>query len=379
MKKILTAIGNYCKNTDYWLVSFCLACSGLSVLLLSGLYANEYIEKRTVITQVAAIGIGIVFSVVLSKIDYRFIAKMWKLHVPLALFLVGLTFTSLGKQVNDSVDDRAWLNLFGVNLQPSEFFKISFIMSFAYHLSRVKDDINTPKNIILLCLHGAVPVLLIHFQGDDGSALIFALIFAFMLFSAGLSWKFVGAALAAVAVGLPAVWFSNIMNYDQKMRFLALLHPDDPQYAKYIYQQYRGNISIGSGGVWGKGIFTGEHRYVPEMQNDFIFSFAGEAIGFVGCMSIIILLTLVCMRLLFNSHRCPDALGRYIYIGVFAMMSSQTIINIGMNLTVLPVIGVTLPFFSAGGSSVIATYLGLGLALSVYMYNTKGLFSDNIN
>lgn len=378
MKKILSAVGGYCKSTDYWLAGFCVACSALSVLLLSGIYVNEYIIKETVITQIVASLIGLAAAVVLSKIDYRFIAKMWKLHVPLALFLVGLTFTSLGRQVNDSVDDRAWLKLFGVNLQPSEFFKISFIMSFAYHLHLVRENVNTPKNILLLCAHGAIPVLIVHLQGDDGSALIFALIFAFMLFAAGLSLKLVAGAAGAVLVALPVVWFSGIMNYDQKMRVLALMNPDDPQYAKYIYQQYRGNISLGSGGMWGKGLFSGEHRYIPEMHNDFIFSYAGEAIGFVGCAAIILLLTMVCMRLLMNSQRCPDALGRNIFIGVFAMIASQTIINIGMNLTLVPVIGVTLPFFSAGGSSVISNYLGLGLALSVYMYNTKGLFADNI-
>lgn len=378
MKKIFGALGNYCKNTDYWLFLFSLTCSGLSIALLIGLYRNEYVAKGIVTTQILAVGIGILLAIILSKIDYRFIAKMWKLHVPLALLLVGLTFTSLGKQVKDSVDDRAWLEFFGFGLQPSEFFKISFIMSFAYHLSLVKDDLNSPKNVLLLCVHGAIPMLIIHFQGDDGSALIFALIFAFMLFAAGLAWKYVALAAGAVAVALPTLWFANIMNYDQKMRFLALFNPDDPAFSKFIYQQYRGNISIGSGGVWGKGILSGEHRYVPEMQNDFIFSFMGEAIGFVGCIAAIALLTMVCLKILFNSRRCPDALGQNICVGVFAMIASQSIINLGMNLTILPVIGITLPFFSAGGSSVIATYLGLGLALSVYMYNTKGLFADNI-
>ena len=379
MKKLFSSIGNYCKSTDYWLVLFCLACSGLSVFLLYSIYFNEYTTKSAVLTQISAAGIGLFLAVVLSKIDYRFIAKMWKLHVPLALFLVGLTFTSLGMQAKESVDDKAWIKLFGVNLQPSEFFKISFIMSFAYHLSLVKDDVNKPKNILLLCLHGAIPVLIVHLQGDDGSALIFALIFAFMIFAAGLSWKLIAAAVGTVVVALPVAWFGNIMNYDQKMRVLALMNPDDAQYAKYIYQQSSGNISIGSGGVWGKGLFSGEHRYVPMMHNDFIFSFAGEALGFVGCISIIALLTAVCMKISINSQHCHDALGRNICIGVFAMIASQTIINIGMNLTITPVIGVTLPFFSAGGSSVISNYLGLGLALSVYMYNTRGLFSDNIN
>lgn len=378
MKKFFGYIGDYCKTTDYWLILLSLCCSGLGVVLLMGIAGDGYIGRGKIITQAAATCAGLLAAIILSKIDYRFIAKMWKLHVPLALFLVILTFTPLGKQVKESVDDRAWLEIFGIGLQPSEFFKISFIMSFAYHLSLVKDDLNSTKNILLLCAHGAVPVLLIHFQGDDGSALIFAFIFILMLFAAGIAWKYIIMAFGAVVIAIPVIWFGGIMNYDQKMRFLAIFHQDDPQFKDIFYQQYHGNISIGSGGVWGKGIFHVEHRFVPEMQNDFIFSFAGEAIGFIGCISIIALLAAVCLKILHNSRRCPDALGQNICVGVFAMLASQSIINVGMNLSVIPVIGVTLPYFSAGGSSVLSTYMGVGLALSVYMFNTKGLFADNI-
>ncbi|WP_312640522.1 FtsW/RodA/SpoVE family cell cycle protein [Hydrogenoanaerobacterium sp.] len=376
MKKFFGYIGDYCKTTDYWLILLSLACSGLGIALLMGIADDNYISQGKVITQIIATGAGLLAAIILSKIDYRFTAKMWKLHVPLALFLVILTFF-IGKQVSESIDDRAWLEIFGIGLQPSEFFKISFIMSFAYHLSLVREDINSTKNILLLCAHGAVPVLLIHLQGDDGSALIFAFIFVFMLFAAGVAWKYILMAFGAVAVALPVLWFA-IMNNDQKLRFLAIFHPDDPQFKDIFYQQYHGNISIGSGGVWGKGIFHVEHRFVPEMHNDFIFSFAGEAIGFVGCIAVIALLAAICLKILFNSRRCPDALGQNICVGVFAMLASQSIINIGMNLSVVPVIGVTLPFLSAGGSSVLSTYMGMGLVLSVYMYNTKGLFADNI-
>ncbi|MBC8547472.1 FtsW/RodA/SpoVE family cell cycle protein [Clostridiaceae bacterium NSJ-31] len=377
MKKVIHAIGNYFRTTDYWLLLLCITCSGISVVLLFGIYRNEYIGDGKIFTQAAAILMGLMAAVILSKIDYRFIAKMWKLHVPLALFLVILTFF-IGKQVSETVDDKAWLEIFGFNLQPSEFLKISFIMSFAYHLSLVKEHLNAPKNVLLLCLHGAVPVLLIHFQGDDGSALIFALIFVVMLFSAGLSWKYLVTALVGAAIAIPVVWF-GVMNYDQKMRFLAIFHPDDPEFATIFYQQYHGNISIGTGGVWGKGILTDKLRYVPEMHNDFIFSVAGEMLGFVGCIAIIGLLAAICLKILHNYRRCPDALGQNICVGVFAMYASQIIINIGMNLSVVPVIGVTLPFLSAGGSSILSTYMGIGLVLSVYLYNTKGLFTDNIS
>lgn len=373
MKKIVSAIGGYFKTTDYVLILFCMLCSSLSIVLLMG---NEYLQTgndKTVLTQVVASSAGLIAAIILSRISYLFIAKMWKLHVPLAILLVGLTFF-IGKQ---TAGQQAWLEILGVGLQPSELMKISFIMSFAYHLSLVKDEMNSPKNMLLLCAHGAAPVLLISFQGDDGSALIFAFIFVIMIFAAGIAWKYIIMGVSAVVVALPVLWF-GIMNTDQKMRFLAIFYPDDPKYETIFYQQKNAGISIGSGGVWGKGLFNTSHRYVPEMHNDFIFSFAGEAIGFVGCIAIIALLTIVCLKVLFNLRRCPDALGQSICVGVFAMLASQSIINLGMNLSVMPVIGVTLPFFSAGGSSVFSSYLGVGLVLSVYMYSSKGLFADNV-
>lgn len=378
MKKFFCAIGGYFKTTDYMLMLFCVASSAMSVCLLLG---NEYLrsesgKNNTALVQMVASGMGLLLAIILSKISYRFIAKMWKLHVPLALFLVGLTFF-IGKRVSDTVDDRAWLEIFGIGMQPSEFMKISFIMSFAYHLWLVKDDLNAPKNVLLLCAHGAVPTLLVAMQGDDGSALIFLFIFIFMFFMAGVAWKYILMAVSAVVVALPVLWF-GIMSTDQKMRILAIFHPDDPLYETIFYQQRNGNISIGSGGVWGKGLFDTSHRYVPAMHNDFIFSFAGEALGFVGCIAIIALLVAICLKVLFNLRRCPDELGQHICVGVFAMFASQSIINLGMNLSVMPVIGVTLPFFSAGGSSALSSYLGVGLVLSVYMYSSKGLFADNV-
>ena len=376
MNKVLGAIKNYIRTTDIWLFLCCIACSTFSVLLLAGLYNDEMVYFSVVKTQVVAALLGLLFAIILSKIDYRFIAKMWKLHVPLALFLVGLTFF-IGTSV-DGVDDKAWLNLFGFNMQPAEFMKISFIMSFAYHLSLVRENLNAVKNLIPLCVHGGIPVLIVHFQGDDGTAVIFAFMFAIMLFAAGLSWKYLAVAAGVVLAALPVIWFS-IMDEDKRMRFLAVFDPENPDLKDIVYQQYHGLVSIGSGGVWGKGIFSGNHRNsVPESHNDFIFSFAGEAVGLIGCIAIIALIAAICFRVLATSRRSGDPLGAYVCIGVFSMIASQTIINVGMNLSIMPVIGVTLPFFSAGGSSVLSVYLGIGLALSVYMGNAKGLFADHM-
>ena len=150
--------------------------------------------------------LGLGAAVIISNIDYHFIVKLWKLYIPISVFLVVLTFF-VGLQVDESVDDKAWLRLpFGLTFQPSELLKICFIMSFAYHLSKVRSEINKPLNVLLLCAHGAFPILLIHFQGDDGTAIVFAFIFIVMLFAAGIDWKYMLAGIALLAVAVPIAW-----------------------------------------------------------------------------------------------------------------------------------------------------------------------------
>ncbi|WP_040197348.1 FtsW/RodA/SpoVE family cell cycle protein [Candidatus Soleaferrea massiliensis] len=373
MKKIFSSIAGYIKGTDKALFFLCILTSGFAVLILAGLSISfPYLGRMPIVQGVAAVG-GLVVAIIISKIDYRTLGKLWKFYVPVLLALVALTFI-IGVQ-NGTADDKAWIPLpFGLSFQPSEWLKIAFILTFSYHVDAVRDEINKLKNVLLLGLHGIFPVLLIHFQGDDGTALIFAFIFVAMLFAAGLSWKYIAAAAGVLVVALPILWF-KVFDQDQRDRFLILFNPNsDTQGLEY--QQINGKISIGSGQVFGNGLFSGEHRYVPEIQNDFVFSFIGEALGFLGCLLVVGLITALCVKILLVSRASADWMGKSICVGVFMMLASQTIINIGMNLGVLPVIGVTLPFFSAGGSSVVTVYMGIGLVLSVYMHNKTTLFME---
>ena len=180
------------------------------------------------------------------------------------------------------------------------------------------------------------------------------------------------AAGSAVAL-LPIVWFF-IMDEDKRMRVRVMLNPAlDPQNTGW--QQLTGRIAIGSGRMWGVGIFADKHQYVPEIYNDFIFSFIGEALGFVGTLVVIFLLCGICGKALLTGGLAGDYLGRYICVGVFAMMAFQVVVNIGMNIGLMPVVGITLPFFSSGGSSLLSNYLAMGLVLSVYMGSKPNLFS----
>lgn len=380
MKKIRDFIKKYYAAVDKWLLFFCVSISAIGILCQYSLVNSKQaatlnIGDRVALVQVAASLLGIGAAIIISNFDYHFMSKLWKLYLPASVFLVILTFF-IGMQVDETIDDKAWLRLpFGLTFQPSELLKICFILSFAYHLSKVCGEINKPANLALLCLHGAFPVILIHFQGDDGTALIFGFIFLTMLFAAGLSWKYIVAGIPIVAAAIPVVW-QYFLTDDQRTRFLAVYFTEYADPLGADYQQRLSRISIGLGQLQGEGLFKEDYWYVPKMHNDFVFSFICQALGFVGALVVISLLFGICFRCIFDAKNALDPLGAYICYGVFAMFFFQCIINIGMCVSVLPVIGITLPLLSAGGTSISITYLGIGLVLSVHVHRRRNIFYE---
>ncbi len=380
MKKIREFIKKYFAAVDKWLLFFCISISVIGILCQYSLVNSNQaptlnIGERVALVQVLAFILGITAAIILSNFDYHFMAKLWKLYMPVSVFLVILTFF-IGMQVDETVDDKAWLRLpFGLTFQPSELLKICFILSFAYHLSKVYGQVNRPTNLLLLCLHGAFPVVLIHFQGDDGTALIFGFIFLTMLFAAGLSWKYIIAALPVIAAAIPIAW-QYLLTDDQRTRFLAVYFEEYADPLGTDYQQRLSRISIGLGQLQGEGLFQEDYWYVPKMHNDFVFSFIGQALGFVGAMLVVAFLCGICFRCILDAKNALDPLGAYICYGVFAMFFFQCLINIGMCISVLPVIGITLPLLSAGGTSIAITYLGIGLVLSVHVHRRRNIFYE---
>lgn len=380
MKKLREYIKKYFNAVDKWLLFICISVSVIGILCQYSLVNSKQastlnITERVAFVQVLALVLGLIAAIIVSNFDYHFMTKLWKLYMPISIFLVILTFF-IGMQVDETVDDKAWLRLpFGLTFQPSELLKICFIMSFAYHLSKVHGQMNRPLNLLLLCIHGAFPVILIHFQGDDGTALIFGFIFATMLFAAGLSWKYIIAAIPIVAAAVPLAW-QYILTDDQRTRFLAVYFEEYADPLGADYQQRLSRISIGLGQLQGEGLFQEDYWYVPKMHNDFVFSFIGQALGFAGAMIVVALLCGICFRCIIDAKLALDPLGAYICYGVFAMFFFQCLINIGMCISILPVIGITLPLLSAGGTSIAITYLGIGLVLSVHVHRRRNLFYE---
>lgn len=364
---MLNIIRDYIRSIDKLLVTLCIVCSFVSVVLLSIIsqaFQGEF-GKRMVIVQIAASLLGIALMVGISIFDYKLYTRLWFLHYPLCILFVLSTFIfGIGRQ---GADDRAWIEIFGVNVQPSEFLKVSTILTLAAHADRVKESVNSFAGILRLCIIGLIPCILVIMQGDDGSAIIFLLIFACVMYTAGVSYKLIAAAAACVAVAIPLAW-NFVLNNDQKLRFLVLF--DDSVSSAVVFQQNAGLKAISSGHIWGNLISGNSYTYVPEMNNDMIFSFIGNALGFFGCIVVVAILFTICIRILTACRGVDEGMqGNVISAGLFAMIAFQTIINIGMNLKVSPVVGITLPLFSAGGSSVLTTYIAMGVVLSVYRQN----------
>ena len=359
------------RRIDWLLLLLVTLCAGTSVLMLHVMYVQsitDEVDSNDWLVQLIAMGIGLLGCLVIAAIDYHKLAKLWFLYAPAALGLFALTFTSLGYG-REGADDVAWIDLGFVQIQPSEILKLVFLLTFSLHISKVKEKLNRPLHLILLLIHAGLPMGLVAVQGDYGTAIVFAAMTVFMLFAAGLSFWYL---LAGVAAAIPAGYF--IWNYVfgdvHRGRILVLLHPGtDPLGLEY--QQDLGLRAIRAGGLFGLGLESDAYITVPEMHNDFIFSFFGEAFGFVGTVATVCVLAVICLRLFADSRAAKDIMGRTLCIGVFAIMFTHDLANLGMVLKVMPVIGIPLPFFSAGGTAMLSMYLCIGLALSAYTHNTK--------
>lgn len=203
-----------------------------------------------------------------------------------------------------------------------------------------------------------------------GSALVFFFIFLCMIFTAGLQWRYILAGLGGMAVLVPVIWYSNSFPDYLRNRILVLLDVEHSTLSEAYHQQV-GRRILGSGEVFGKGLFSDDLNYVYAIHNDFILAHIGQTLGFVGCTFVVLLLTAICVKILLTARMSADPLGCYICTGVFGMFFFQSLINIGMVLGVVPVIGITLPFISYGGTSLLTSYIAMGLVMSVYSFNRK--------
>ncbi len=364
------------KQTDIWLLIICLALSVFGIIMVfSATYDGESLLSRDGKVMILATVMGIFAALVISFIDYDIILKLWPL-VGAASVLLMLGLFVFGVSPDGRSDAFSWYKFGSLYFQPSEIVKIGFIITFAYHLSKVKNEVSSLKNVFFLCAHAVIPTLLVVVTGDMGSALIFIIMFIGLMFTAGVHWLYFPAGAAIVAAASPVIWL-KVFDDIQRNRILALFRPED--YSAEIYQQNQALKAIENGGFSGMGLFQGELSHstlLPERQNDMIFSVVCEETGFIGALILLALFLLLAIRMVKIGKRSGNFAAELMCYGVAFMIIAQVVINVGMCTRLLPVIGITLPFISAGGTSVLCLYLAIGLVLSVYR-SSHGLGYDD--
>ncbi len=347
------------RNLDIPLVLLTLAATLFGLLMISSAGGAKY-----VIIQSAAFVLGVCGIVAIIFLDYDYLSDIsLYLYAGGLLLLVLVLIPGLGSVRGGA---RSWFELGPINFQPAELLKIIFIIFFAKQLSENDININQTKTLVKMLVLLGIPCFLILIQPDLGSAAVFIAIAIVMLFTAGISWKYIGGGFAALAVVFPLLWFFVFQDY-QKNRIITLFNPElDPGGAGYHVIQSK--LAVGSGKLFGTGLYKGSsqvNNLLPERHTDFIFSVVCEELGMFGAILVILLLSAIICRCIYIGLNARSSLGTYICNGVAAMLIFQVFENIGMCIGLFPVTGITLPFFSYGGSSLLTTMLAIGLVLNV--------------
>ncbi len=368
MKKAFIYIKDFLKRADMVLFSLCFVCAVFGIVLISSATLS-YETSRYVVIQSAALIIGIMLYIILTVIDLDIIADKWPLLLVFNIvFLLLLIPFGVG---DEEVGNNGWIRFFGFGIQPSEVVKVIYIVLMAKQITYLKEykNLNSPLSILQLGLHFFLMFGLIIFVSDDlGSALVFLFIFATMLFVAGVKIYWFLIAIAAVATVTPFIW-NNFLSQNQRDRILAPYDPTiDESGFGITWQSSQSKIALASGRLTGTGLYNGPQTQSDALsakQSDFIFAVAGEELGLIGCLIIILLLLGIIIRCVYVGLKCNSTMGMLVCFGVASTIFFQTFENIGMCIGLTPVIGLTLPFFSYGGSSLFSLFAAMGLVSGI--------------
>ena len=377
MQKLWDMTKEAIRGIDPVLFGCATLLSIISILTIWGAVDNFGMSKLKM--QIAIFIVGIFVTVLISVIDYRVIVDklwLWMLIGSVLLLVITLLFGSSGE--NRETANTSWLQIPGTGfmIQPSEFIKFTFICTFAKHLFTVQENINKPLTVLLLAAHAGIVVGPILLSGDLGVALIYMGIIAIMLFCAGLHpLYFAGAAIVLVLI-FPYLW-DHLEPYQQQ-RIVIGFNPEMDPMGKGM-QPLLSRDAIAAGGFFGQGILGGYYyEILPASHTDFIYATVCEKFGFLGGAVVIILFMLMVVRIFMLARTAGHSdFGGLICTGVGAMLVVQILLNVGMCFAMLPVIGITLPLLSCGGSSMLATFMMLGLLHNVYAHSDA--IRDSVN
>ncbi len=310
--------------------------------------------------------LGLFVVIILAAIDYRLLGVLEPYIYMFLIFSLGMV--AVVGQIGDAGSQR-WLDV-GIPVQPSEIGKMLIILALGNHLANRYEKLDKFSTVVVALIYISLPATLIFLQPNLGNVIAFSVIWFSMIWGAGLRLKHLALLSAIGLLLLPVLWI-NMQEY-QRDRILTFINPEAEENSASQFNRNQALISIGSGGLTGKGYTNGSQsqgRFLRVRHTDFIFSVIAEEAGFLGATGVIFLIGVVVWRILDVATTARDELGSLICYGVAGIISFQTVVSIGMNLSILPVTGLTLPFVSSGGSSLLTLLFGIGLVQSVAMRN----------
>lgn len=356
------------RHFDIWLTAAVLLLTAYGILMIRSAVTGAPALEPLPMAQVRWAIIGFIVMLIVSAIDYRYLTSAhWYIYGGLVALLI---FVVVGGQVNNEA--RRWINFGFVEIQPSEFGRIFLAVTFAQFLANRRHKINRFSNTVVTLVYIGIPIGLIFLQPDLGMSILFIVIWFVMIWLAGLPLSHF---LILGALGLAAVViiYPNLADY-QKSRVSTFLNPDEAD-AESVFNVDQAEISVGSGGWFGKGYLQGTQSqlgFLRVQHTDFIFSVITEEMGLIfGSFMVLLLMGFILWRIIRVAMVTPDPAGKYMVAGIATILFFQTMVNVGMNTRVLPVTGLTLPFVSYGGSSLVTLFIALGVVQSVLMRHRK--------
>lgn len=374
MRQFFSELRNFFRRGDMVLLLLCLGTSAFGCLMIAST-TNYMGYVRHVSIQILAILLGVGAYAIVSSIDIRGIAERRTLLVLFNTALLLMLLSPFGTDM--STGNRSWLNFpfLPFNIQPAEFCKITYVIIMASVMNIYQERVSSIRSVIRMLVHLAlVAGLNWVVSGDAGVSLIFVFIFLIMAFAGGvkLFWFLLGGGLVVTAI--PFIW-EFVMEEYQRRRILVLFDPSiDPLGMNERYQIVRSLRSLNGGGLTGQGLFSGNRTQqgaLVAQHTDMIFSAIGEEMGYLGCILVMVMLILIIIRCVYVGTRSPDYMRKVLCFGVAGALIFQTLSNVGMCMGVTPVIGLTLPFISYGGSSILSMYIMMGLVSGVHARPTR--------
>jgi len=368
MRQFLSEFKNFLRKGDLVLLLLCLATTTFGVVMIAS--TNNYRGNlRYIIIQIAAASLGVLLYMIISSIDADFFAEHRLLIAGFNVFLL-LLLVPFGTDLDTG--NRSWLDFpfLPIDIQPAEICKITYILIMASVMKSHQSRISSIRSVLHMVFHlGLLVGLNMVISKDLGVSMIFIFVFIGMAFAGGVSLLWYLFAIGSIAAVWPFLW-EHFFDTHQKNRILVLINPEyDAEGIDARFHTVRSLRSL-TGGLWtGQGLFQGNRTSNGELfaqHTDYIFSAIGEELGFFGCVAVLLVLFLIVFRCIQVGMRSQDYMRRMICFGAASALMFQVIINVGMCIGVAPVIGLTLPFISYGGSSILTLYAMLGLVSGVH-------------